>query len=140
MLFRSQSEWESEAQRVVATQRIVQAISPASLHAVTIGRQSYILKELQPTADRLNLMQWNGHLKRLELAIASMAEVTAWGQLRSCGRHGAVPVEALQRYVSASRWEQALLALATECCRRAIDQWISYCKSYDRGELAERPR
>ncbi|MCX7135265.1 MAG: DUF2252 family protein, partial [Proteobacteria bacterium] len=50
-----QPKWASEAQRVVGCQRIVQAISPALLHAVDGGRKSYVLKELQPTADRLDL-------------------------------------------------------------------------------------
>ncbi len=128
-----QPRWESEAQRVVTIQRIVQAISPALLQAVTIGHRSYILKELQPTADRLDLARWNGRIRRLERAIASMAEVTAWSQLRSCGRHGAAAIEDLQHYVATAGWQRPLLALSTVCSRRVVARWQTYCKAYDRG-------
>ena len=130
-----QPRWESEARRVVAVQRIAQAISPALLQAVTMGAKSYVLKELQPVTDRLDLAQWNGRIGRLELAVASMAAATAWAQLRGCGRHGACAVEDLQRYATGSKWQRALPALAAQCSERALDQWAAYCKAYDAGEI-----
>jgi uncharacterized protein (DUF2252 family) len=133
-----QPRWESEASRVVTIQRIAQAISPALLHAVKMGAKSYVLKELQPMADRLDLAQWNGHIGRLELAISSMAAVTAWAQLRSCSRHGACTVESLQRYVAGSKWQRAFPALAAQCSERALQQWSAYCKVYDAGGIVPR--
>ena len=130
-----QPRWESEAQRVVTTQRIGQAIYPARLQAVTIGAKSYVLSELQPTTDRLDLAQWNGRIDRLELAIASMAAATAWAQLRSCSRHGACTVEDLQHYVAGSKWQKALPALAAQCSERALQQWSAYCRVYDAGGI-----
>src|SRR5262249_7003240 len=47
--------WRSEAERVVAVQRWVQAVSPALLGPVRIGRTSFVVRELQPTEDRLDL-------------------------------------------------------------------------------------
>lgn len=130
-----QPQWASEAQRVVATQRIVQAISPARLRAVSDGGKSYVLKELQPSADRLDLALWHGHLERLESVVKTMAEVTAWGQLRSCARHGAASVEDLQRYVAGAAWEKKLLAVASECCALTLAQWRAYCKAYGGGQF-----
>ncbi|MEI7679205.1 MAG: DUF2252 family protein [Betaproteobacteria bacterium] len=130
-----QPKWVGEAQRVVATQRIVQAISPARLHSLTDAGRSYVLKELQPTADRLDLALWRGHIRQLESVIKTMAEVTAWGQLRSCSRHGAASVEALQKYVAGKAWPKILLVAAEECSTRTIAQWRAYCKAYDDGRL-----
>ena len=135
----TQPKWASEAQRVVTTQRIVQAISPALLHAVTDGGRSYVLKELQPTADRLDLALWHGHIARLESVVKTMAEVTAWGQLRSCARHGAASVEDLQRFVAGTAWEKKLLAVANACCARTIAQWRAYCAAYDSGQFSAKP-
>jgi uncharacterized protein (DUF2252 family) len=132
---RRHHRWESEAQRVVTTQRIAQAISPALLHAVTIGAQSYVLKELQPMADRLDLARWDGGIERLELAVASMAAATAWAQLRGCCRYGACAVDDLQRYVAGAKWEQALTRLSSQCSERALQQWSAYCKAYDAGRI-----
>ena len=132
---RRHRRWESEAQRVVTTQRIAQAISPALLHAVTIGEQSYVLKELQPMTDRLDLARWDGRIERLELAVASMAAATAWAQLRGCCRHGACAVEDLQRYVAGAKWQQTLSKLASQCSERTLLQWSAYCKAYDAGGI-----
>jgi uncharacterized protein (DUF2252 family) len=125
--------WHTQAQRVVTTQRVAQAISPALLHAVTMGGRSFVLKELQPMTDRLDLARWDGRIERLESAVASMAAVTAWAHLRTCYRYGACPLEDLQKYVAGSRWQRAMPALAERCSERALEQWSSYSKMYDAG-------
>jgi uncharacterized protein (DUF2252 family) len=79
---------------------------------------------------------WHGHIEQLESVINTMAEVTAWGQLRSCSRHGAGSVEELQHFVADAAWGKTLLAAADECCARTIAQWQAYCKAYDGGQLA----
>ena len=127
--------WTTEAQRVVTTQRIAQAISPALLHAVTIGGRSFVLKELQPMTDRLDLARWDGRIERLESTIASMGAVTAWAHLRTCHRYGACTPEDLQRYVSGSKWQRVLPSLAARCSERSWQQWSAYSKAYDAGGL-----
>ena len=130
-----QPKWADDAQRVVTTQRIVQAISPARLHVLAEADRSYVLKELQPPADRLDLALWRGHIEQLESVIKAMAEVTAWGQLRSCSRHGAASVEVLQQYVAGKTWAKPLLAAAKDCSTQTLAQWRAYCKAYDGGRL-----
>jgi len=125
--------WKTQAQRVVTTQRAAQAISPALLHAVTIGKRPFVLKELQPMTDRLDLARWDGRIERLESVVASMGAVTAWAHLRTCYRYGACTPEALQRYVAGSRWQRALPALAARCGERTLEQWSAYSKTYDAG-------
>ena len=126
-------QWETQARRVVTTQRLAQAISPALLHAVTIGRRPFVLKELQPMTDRLDLARWDGRIERLESAVASMAAVTAWAHLRTCYRYGACSIEDLQRYVAGSRWQRALPTLAARCAERSLEQWSAYGQVYDAG-------
>lgn len=128
--------WETEAQRVATTQRVAQAISPALLHAVTMGKRSFVLKELQPMVDRLDLSRWDGRIGRLESAISSMAAVTAWAHLRSCYRYGACTQEDLQRYVAKRAWLRALPGLAVQCSERSLEQWEAYSRAYDAGEVA----
>jgi uncharacterized protein (DUF2252 family) len=127
--------WKTQAQRVVTAQRLAQAISPALLHAVAIGQRSFVLKELQPMTDRLDLARWDGRIERLESAVASMGAVTAWAHLRTCYRHGACTVEELQRYVTRSTWQRALPALAERCSDRSLEQWAAYSKVYDAGGI-----
>lgn len=129
--------WDTEAQRVATTQRIAQAISPALLHAVTMGGRSFVLKELQPMTDRLELASWDGRIARLESVVASMSAVTAWAHLRTCYRHGACAVEDLQRYVARAPWQRALPVLATRCSERSLEQWSAYSTVYDAGGITQ---
>ena len=128
-------QWATHARRVVTTQRLAQAISPALLHAVQIGDRPFVLKELQPMTDRLDLQRWDGRIERLESTIASMGAVTAWAHLRTCYRYGACTVDDLQRYVAGARWQRALPSLAERCSNAALEQWASYSKVYDAGGI-----
>lgn len=128
-----QPKWESEARRVVTIQTILQAAPPALLGTAALGGASFLVKELQPTADRLNLPLWDGRIKRLEQVIVAMAQVTAWGHLRGCGRLGAATVEKLAAYAAAPHWQQELGALAREAGTMVTEQWRAYAKDYRDG-------
>ena len=54
-LDRAQPGWADDAVRVVSIQRIMQAVSPAMLDAVRFERRPFVVKELQPSTDRLDL-------------------------------------------------------------------------------------
>ncbi len=56
----------NEAERVVAVQSRAQAVAPAFVSAVACEGKSYVLRELMPSSDSLQLKQWNGKLSRLE--------------------------------------------------------------------------
>ena len=128
-----QPKWESEARRVVTIQTIVQAAPPALLGTAALGGASFLVKELQPAADRLNLPLWNGRIKRLEQVIVAMAQVTAWGHLRGCGRLGAATVEELAAYAVAPHWQPELGALAREAGAKVTEQWHAYAKDFRDG-------
>lgn len=64
-----QPDWASDAERVAQLQHRAQAIAPAFLSTIIDGNRSYLLKELMPQQDRLNLRQWNGKLSRLHKVV-----------------------------------------------------------------------
>jgi len=88
-----QPKWKSEAERVVGTQTLFLAMPPAFLQAVTFAKQGWILRELLPSEDRVDVA------RSPEPAFAGYAEalgtVTAWGHLRASGRKGAANGDAL---------------------------------------------
>jgi uncharacterized protein (DUF2252 family) len=131
-----QPAWASEAHRVTDVQSIMQAISPAMLRAVQFEDRPFVLKELQPSIDRLDLDQWRGKkLERFTQAVAGMGRVTAWAQLRSCGRRGAAAVEELQAYVAGKRWAPATVRVAEAAAQRLHSAWQTYAKDYDSGAV-----
>lgn len=131
-----QPQWPNEAGRVVSIQRIVQAISPALLQPVPFNGRHFVLKELQPSIDRLDLSQWRAKPRRILQAVEGMGHVAAWAHLRGCGHHGAATSEALQAYVATRRWPESVERLANHAARRIHRAWRIYSKDYDRGAIA----
>ncbi|XGV96913.1 MAG: DUF2252 domain-containing protein [Leptolyngbya sp. BL-A-14] len=107
-----QPQWATQADRIVGIQQRVQWAPPALLHAVELDGQAYVLRELQPLDDKVNLSQWNGKLRRLRKVIETMAEVTAWGQLLSGGRQGSAIADDLMTFAQSNGWQQPLLEYA----------------------------
>ena len=104
-----QPKWKSEADRVVAIQKRMQAIAPALLHAKKIGPGGYVLHELQPSNDRLSLKDARRNRHHLRSAAKAMGRVTAWAQLRSSGRQGSATADDLVAFAEASGWKRRLI-------------------------------
>ncbi len=128
-----QPRWESEAHRVVSIQHWSQAISPAFLDAVAFDGKPFLIKGLQPTADRLQLSLWNGKFKRLERVIVSMGEIVAWGHLRSGGRSGAAIADEWIQFGQRRDWQAGLLKLAQRQAVRIRADWKKYAREYDKS-------
>jgi len=112
-----QPDWSSEAARVVAVQDVCQAASPAYLCALRLGGQAYVVRELQPVEDRVNLAHLGGSAGPLCATLQEMARLSAYAQLRSAGRRGAAGVDALIDFGARIRsrprpWLEAARAIA----------------------------
>jgi uncharacterized protein (DUF2252 family) len=130
-----QPRWPSEAHRVAAVQRRVQAISVAFLHPVVLEHKSFVLRALQPTQDRVDLTRVAGDAARLQQLMISLGRLAAWGQLRSSGRQGSATADELIRYWSKPRRSRKLLAFATQCAERVEEDWEAYRHTYAAGRL-----
>lgn len=109
----SQPNWRSEAARIVAIQDRAQESPPALLEALTLENRSYVLRELQPTADRVDLDKSNGRIKQLKKVIKTMAEVTAWGHLRTAGRQKSAIADDLIAFAeTAQDWHHSIIDYA----------------------------
>ena len=132
-----QPEWKNHAERVVAIQHRMQATTPALLQPVLINRQPYVLRELQPSEDRLSPDLWKGKSRRLEKAIGAAGELLAWAQLRSGGRQGSAIADELIEFGRAEWWQQELTAYCRFYASRVESDYQEYGKAYDAGELSE---
>src|SRR5579859_2995554 len=132
----SQPAWMSDAERVVEVQKRVQFIPPFLLTALTMEGKSFMLRELQPTDDRLALNTWNGKIKRLMKTISQMGEVVAWGEMRSTGRQGSAIADDLIRFGNDNKWPKAIVTYGKKYASQVADDYRAYCEAYDRGELS----
>ena len=130
-----QPHWTSEAERVVTVQSWMQAVSPALLSATELRRQPVVLRELQPTADRLRVADWRADGVQLAHLRRAVASVTAWGHLRAAGRHGADGIDTLIAFGREKQWRARVVRAAIEVSHRTITEWQEFGESYDQGRL-----
>jgi uncharacterized protein (DUF2252 family) len=135
-----QPRWASEATRVVTIQRRVQAVSPALLHAVRIGHNSYILRELQPVEDRLAFDRARDQRRRLADALRVMAEVVAWGQLRSSGRDGSATADEWVEFGHSNAWTRPLVDYTRYYADVVYSYWKEFAEAYDDGAFDDTTR
>ncbi|RNC68058.1 MAG: DUF2252 domain-containing protein [Desulfuromonadales bacterium] len=133
-----QPPWKSEAERVAWVQRQMQAIAPALLQPVEMEGRPCVLKELQPSGDKVELDQWDGKLGRLQDLMTTMGEITAWDHLRGSGRRGAAIADELMDFGEDNTWPAPLAALARECAAQTRRQWDEFCAGYDGGRFGIR--
>jgi len=121
-----QPRWAHEAERIVAVQRRVQVVAPAMLRAVRAGRRSFVLRELQPSQDRLQLESWRGNHGDLADAMTTMGKLTAWGQLRASGREGSATADDLIAFGESRAWRSAVLAMAQRVATTTMREWREF--------------
>jgi uncharacterized protein (DUF2252 family) len=124
-----QSRWENEAARVVNIQQWVQATPPALLDSILDENIAYVLRELQPFQDKVNLQDGEGKLGRLEKLMETMGEVTAWAHLRSCGRLGSAIADQLIQYGKQSHWCSISLDYARDYSAQVKEDYTAFCSA-----------
>jgi uncharacterized protein (DUF2252 family) len=121
-----QPDWCSEAERVVMLQRRGQAVAPAFLSALTDSKRSFLLKELMPREDRLNLELWHGKFNRLEKVVHAMAELVAWQHIRNGGWQGSAIADQWQAFGGQQAWKRPLLEYAQTYSQQVESDWRSF--------------
>lgn len=124
-----QPTWNDDAHRVVAIQQRMQAIAPALLAPIKLGGATFVLRELQPTEDRLALADWRGKLSRLRKVIVTMGETLAWAQLRSASRNGAAGIDELIDFGHDRKWH----GLVKDYARREAAITVRYWREFKRS-------
>jgi uncharacterized protein (DUF2252 family) len=126
-----QPAWASEAVRAIEIQRRFQSTPPALLSALKMENKAYCLRELQPLEDRVHLAEWDGEMERAAEVIATMAEVTAWGQLRSGGRQGSAIADELLVFGQATDWRLEVMRYARQYAAQVMADFREYAAAYD---------
>jgi uncharacterized protein (DUF2252 family) len=128
--------WENEAARAIAIQTRAQGTSPAMIAALEMvekgQKKSYILRELQPSQDKISLELWNGKLRRLQKVLTTMGKITAWDQLRSGGRQGSAIADELITFAENSvHWENELLSYAQAYAVKVETDFEEFSRDYN---------
>jgi uncharacterized protein (DUF2252 family) len=126
----------SEADRILQIQHQNQESPPALLSAITAPQGSYILRELQPSSDKIELHTVKDKPKRLTNLVTAMAQVTAWGQLRSSGRNGSATADQLKQWAEdQGQWLAPLLAWVATTAHQTQADYQTFTTAWERGDL-----
>ncbi len=125
-----QPKWTNQAERIVAVQKRMQATAIAFLQPVTINKQAYILRELQPSqclTDVLEIAKWTtSKIEQVQQITSKMGEVVAWGQLRSAGRQGSAIADELITFAQDQQWSKDLLEYARHYSQKVQSDWQEF--------------
>jgi uncharacterized protein (DUF2252 family) len=140
----AQPEWQSEAHRVAALTNRCQAVSPHLLRPVEFAGRPYVLRELQPTSDRLNLALAAGNLAEFRTAVLDMGKLAAWASLRSAGRQGSATADDLIAFAGDSAVTAAIHKGAQAMATITLSDWQEYEAGYKSAQpvaetIAEKP-
>lgn len=128
-----QPGWATEAERVIRVKFWMQNISPALLSTTNFKNVAYVLQEMQPMADKLNLEQLKKNLKATNQVIANMALIVASAQLRSGGINGSAITDELIRFGQSREWQQPLLNYAHQYAKQVEKDHKQFAADYARG-------
>ena len=106
----------------------------AFLNSIVRDRESYILRALQPSEDRVALGLEGTALKAIKGAICVMGRAMASAHLRSSGRQGSAIADDLIAYGQArAHWRDSLIAMAQSCSDDVESEWRAYATAFDGG-------
>ena len=128
-----QPKWRSQARRIVEVQRRLQAVSVALLQPVRFEGNAYVLRELQPTEDRITLDGTPRTMSELKGVVGAMGQMVAWAQLRSAGREGSAIADDLIDFGLRKKWKEKLLVAAQACAVQVRKDSATFNKAYERG-------
>jgi uncharacterized protein (DUF2252 family) len=129
-----QPAWKDESERLVEVQRRMLAEPPALLADIHLGEKDFVLKELQPTADRINYTMFNGNIKKLKNMLEDMASISAWNTIRTGGRQGSAIADEFIYFAKRNQpLKKTLLDTAFNYTKVISNYHETYCKAYDKG-------
>lgn len=121
-----QPKWTSEAERISTAKYHMQNVSPALLSTTIFDGDVYVLQELQPVADRINLASLSSQMKDIKNVIKDMAVLTASAQLRSSGIQGSSINDELTAFARQDVGGEAVLDYARNYAAKVKKDYKSY--------------
>ncbi|MCX6068844.1 MAG: DUF2252 family protein, partial [Chloroflexi bacterium] len=85
--------------------------------------------------DRINLAKWDGKQRDLTDLIGTMAQLLAWGELRSAGRSGSAIADELIDFGGKAALKASLLNYAAQYAKQVQKDYGLFISAYDDGAL-----
>ncbi len=109
-----QPHWDDDSERITSVQGMMQYALPRYMGTLDMEGKPYVLKQLQPSSQKIDHTVCDRKMKNVETVMTTMAEAVASAQIRSASRKGSASVEELMAFAHLSVWKEDLVKLALE--------------------------
>jgi len=130
-----QPQWLNEAERVCTIEEYMQNTSPALLGSTNFKNVDYMIRELQPSSDKIDFQLIRKNNKDLSRVIRDMAILTASAQLRSAGRKGAAIPDDLIEFGSDKNWQTEIITFGKTYSKVMEKYYKEYLEAYEKGSF-----
>ncbi len=128
-----QPNWDNDAQRVTTVQEIMQHVEPSLVGTFEYNTTWYEVKELQPTADKININEAKNKPVLIEKFCEDIGILAASAQLRSSGRLGAANADDLKLFAEKKDWIPTLLEWCDNYTKQVKKDYSAFNKAYKQG-------
>lgn len=128
-----QPKWASEAERVVFIQDLCQHMPCALLSHTTFRGDSYVMKEMQPSEDKIKFKLIQDQYRDIYQVIDDMALLTASSHLRSAGRKGSDIADDLIEFGSKQDWQEKLVDYAYTYSKKVKKDYKLFKTGFESG-------
>ncbi|GHO79453.1 hypothetical protein KSD_72240 [Ktedonobacter sp. SOSP1-85] len=124
----AQPQWGNQAERIVSVQCWTQPSPPRRLASVPEQNTSFVLRELQPIEDKIDLQNLQNNSKQFAKIIKVIAKVVAWGHLQSAGHSGSASIDQLKLFAQNPHWSALLLQYARSYALKVEEDYQAFCQ------------
>ena len=128
-----QPRWKNDAERIISIQRLMPYALPRFLDMVDAGKDKYILRQLQPSADKFDHALCKGKPDMMADLLREMARALASAQIRSASRYSSSSVDELIDLAGRTSWRKPVIVFAETYHTRLLKDHAAYCKLYSKG-------
>lgn len=125
----TQPKWQNEAERICFVQNIMQFQSPNIVESWELLNDCYVVRDYQPTEDKIDLLQIKHKIKDFERLIINYAQLLAWSQIRTSGRKGSDNYEELNKWAINQNITSDLISMADETAIKVRKDFNDFVKN-----------
>ncbi len=128
LIANKQPKFKNEAERIITAGYIMQYAPPAFMVAHKMDGQWYVIKELQPTADKMSIESFGNDFGKLASVAQEMAKLIAYSQLRSSGHLGASSADELVKFAGKKQWQKDIIEVSGVLAKKNEGYYKTFCK------------
>lgn len=124
------NKFKIQSQRIVTAQQRMQDSSSAFLSSICIHKTYFVIKEHQPSEDRIDLLKLSKTKNDFTDYIINTAKLLAWAQLRSSGFMGSATVDEMIAFSKNNKIKKECINYAFQYSKKVLNDYKVYTACY----------